>query len=167
MTHKLPALAALDTFSPDSRVWVYTSDRALTADESARAQGHLGAFCQQWTAHNQALLATAEVFENQFVILMVDETRAGASGCSIDKSVHFLERLGAEIGADFFERMRFAWVDAQGETQFADRSDFARLVAEGRITPDTLVADTLVQTKRQLAEKWLVPFGKSWHRRVV
>jgi hypothetical protein len=167
MTHKMPALAALPTFSPDSRVWVYTADRTLTPDESARAQRHLEAFCQQWTAHNQALLATAEVFENQFVILMVDETRAGASGCSIDKSVHFLEQLGAEIGADFFERMRFAWVDAQGGIQFANRPAFAQLVAEGRIAPDTLVADTLVQTKQQLAEKWLVPFGKSWHRRLV
>jgi hypothetical protein len=58
-------------------------------------------------------------------------------------------------------------VDAQGGIQFANRPAFAQLVAEGRIAPDTLVADTLVQTKQQLAEKWLVPFGKSWHRRLV
>ncbi|MBC7774345.1 MAG: hypothetical protein H7246_02820 [Phycisphaerae bacterium] len=162
-----PIIANNSTFSPHSRVWVYTSNRPLTEEESIFAQRNLDAFCQQWTAHNQALLAKAEVFENQLIVLMVDETQAGASGCSIDKSVHFLEQLGAEIDADFFERMRFAWVDEQGKMQFANRVEFAALVGQGRIGAETLVADTMVQTKGQLAEKWLVPFGKSWHRRLV
>lgn len=81
--------------------------------------------------------------------------------------MHFLEQLGAEIGADFFERMRFAWVDENGEMRFANRLEFSTLVREGKITPETLVADTLVQTKSHLAEKWLVPFEKSWHKRLV
>ena len=162
-----PILANDPTFSPESRVWVYTSNRPLTAQESLFAQKNLDAFCQQWTAHNQALLAKAEVLENQFIILMVDESQAGASGCSIDKSVHFLEQLGQEIGADFFERMRFAWVDTSGKMQFANRPEFVSLVQEGKIGADTLVADTLVQTKAQLAEKWLVPFASSWHKRLV
>lgn len=161
-----PTLADNATFSPDSRVWVYTSNRILTEQESIIVKRQLDAFCQQWTAHNQALFAQAEVFENQFLILMVDETQAGASGCSIDKSVHFLEKLGMEIGTDFFERMRFAWVDELGKMNFANRPEFARLVGEGKIRNETLVADTLVQTRAQLAEKWLVPFGKSWHKRI-
>lgn len=162
-----PNLAKATAFSPDSKVWVYTADRVLSESESAFAQRHLDAFCQQWTAHNHALKATAEVFENQLLILMVDESQAGASGCSIDKSVHFLERLGAEIGVDFFERMRFAWVSEAGEMHFANRPEFSALVQSGHIAADTLVADTLVQTKSQLTEKWLVPFGKSWHKRLV
>ena len=171
MTHNdlmtTPSLASAPYFSPDSRVWVYTSNRPLSADESVFAQRNLDAFCQQWTAHNQALLAKAEVFENQLIVLMVDETQAGASGCSIDKSVHFLEQLGAEIDADFFERMRFAWIDEQGKMQFANRPEFAVLVGQGSIGSETLMADTLVQTKSQLAEKWLVPYSKSWHKRLV
>jgi len=162
-----PILVNDSTFSPDSRVWVYTSNRPLTGEESAFAQKKLDAFCQQWTAHNQALLAKAEVFEDQFLVLMVDETQAGASGCSIDKSVHFLEQLGEEIGAYFFERMRFAWVDEEGKMQFANRSEFIALAHSGSINPETLMANTMVQTKSELAEKWLVPFGKSWHKRLV
>jgi hypothetical protein len=162
-----PSIAQNTSFSPDSRVWVYTASRPLTAEESAFAQKNLDAFCQQWTAHNHALKAKAEVFENQLIILMVDETQAGASGCSIDKSVHFLEQLGEAIGADFFERMRFGWLNPHGEMQFAHRPEFTTLVQEGKISADTLVADTLVQTKSQLLEKWLVPFDKSWHKRLV
>ncbi|MBP6812298.1 MAG: hypothetical protein KA138_12300, partial [Saprospiraceae bacterium] len=84
-----------------------------------------------------------------------------------DKSVHFLEQLGEAIGADFFERMRFAWVNDQGEMQFANRMEFTALVQSGNIHHETLMANSLVQTKSELAEKWLVPFGKSWHKRLV
>ena len=130
------------------------------------AQTALDAFSRQWTAHNQALQAKAEVFHNQYVILMVDETRADASGCSIDKSVHFLEHLGQQLGVDLFERMRFAWVENE-TLHFAGRTEFTALVAEGRITRDTLVVNTLAQTKEELEQRWLLPFGASWHRRLV
>ncbi len=162
-----PTLAATPGFSPRSRVWIYTSDRRLTESETSYAQQKISAFCKQWTAHNQALLAAAEVFENQFIVLLVDETQAGASGCSIDKSVHFLEDLGQSIGADFFERMRFGWIDADGDIQMSSRDEFSDLVKTGVITAETPVVNTLVQTKQDLAEKWLLPFGKSWHRRLV
>lgn len=163
----IPKLADFSQFSPDSRVWVYVCNRPLAAEEAAEVQHHLDLFCQQWTAHNQALQAVGEVFENQFVILMVDETRAGASGCSIDKSVHFLEQLGANIGVDFFERMRFAWLAADNRLHFANPSELSAAVKSQQVTDDTLMANTLVQTKRDLAEKWLLPFNKSWHRRIA
>ncbi len=97
---------------------------------------------------------------------MVDETQAGASGCSIDKSVHFLENLGAQLNVNFFERMRFSWL-ADNSLHVADRDAFGAQVQNHRITNDTLVVNTLVQTKKELAEKWLLPFGQSWHRRLV
>ena len=165
-TSLTPALAHDPAFAQESRVWVYTTNRPLSDVETAAARQTLDLFTRQWTAHNQALQAKAEVFQHQFVILMVDETRAGASGCSIDKSVHFLEQLGQELGVDFFERMRFAWVE-NGEMHFADRAEFAGHVVNGRISDATPVVNTLAQTKQELADKWLVPFGKSWHRRLM
>ena len=161
-----PTLAHDPAFAPESRVWIYTADRPLTEVEVITAQTALDTFSRQWTAHNQALQAKAEVFHNQYVILMVDETRAGASGCSIDKSVHFLEHLGQQLGVDLFERMRFAWVENE-TLHFAGRTEFTALVAEGRITRDTLVVNTLAQTKEELEQRWLLPFGTSWHRRLV
>lgn len=163
----MPTVALLSHFSPESRVWVYTASRKLSSQEVDFAQKQLDTFCRQWTVHNQTLQACAEVFNGQWLILMVDETYAGASGCSIDKSVHFLEDLGQAMDIDFFERMRFAWVDQQGQTCMADRETFVALVKDGSIGADTPVVNTLVQTKRELAEKWLLPFGASWHRRLV
>ena len=162
----LPNLSTANGFDPESKVWVYVASRPLTPDEATVAQEAVTDFVRQWTAHNQALHAAAEVFQNQFIILLVDETHAGASGCSIDKSVHFLEMLGQRLGVDFFERMRFAWVS--GSTlAFGDRQEFSAAVHDTRITGDTLVVNTLVQNKRDLQEKWLVPYSQSWHRRLV
>ncbi len=161
-----PALAHDPAFAPESRVWVYTAGRPLTDAEVIAAQQALDVFTRQWTAHNEALQAKAEVFQNQYIILMVDETHAGASGCSIDKSVHFLENLGRQLDVDLFERMRFAWME-NGTMRFAGRAEFAALVGEGRITPDTPVVNSLAQTRHDLAQKWLLPFGESWHRRLV
>ena len=161
----IPNLAAAPDFSPDSRVWVYMASRPLTAEENAFAQAQLNTFVRQWTAHNQDLHAAAEVFENQFLLLMVDETNAGASGCSIDKSVRFLEQLGQHLGVDLFERMLFGWVDGE-HIRVADRTAFSNLVRATDIAADTRVVNTLVQNKKELVEKWLVPYGESWHRRM-
>ena len=161
-----PKLASNTEFAPESRVWTYTTSRRLSDAEVQAVQVAIDAFVRQWTAHNEALKATAEVFQNQFVILMVDESQAGASGCSIDKSVHFLEELGQHLGVDFFERMRFAWVT--GDTlQFGDRQAFGQAVLATEIADNTLMINTLVQNKKELQEKWLVPFSQSWHRRLV
>ena len=161
-----PALAHDHTLAAESRVWVYTASRRLTEDEVAFTRQQLEGFIRSWTAHNQALQAKAEVFEDQFLILVVDESQAGASGCSIDKSVHFLEQLGQQLGLDWFERMRFSWLDGDGCLQIADRAEFATLLQAGTITDDTLVVNTLVQNRRDLADQWLLPYGRSWHRRL-
>ncbi|MFN0013596.1 MAG: ABC transporter ATPase [Saprospiraceae bacterium] len=160
-----PGLATAD-YAPESRVWVYVSNRPLSDVEAQFVREALHDFTRQWTAHNQALRAAAEVFQNQFVILLVDETQAGASGCSIDKSTHVLEALGQKLGIDLFDRMRFAWVE-NDTLFFADRNGLVAGTESLAIQPDTLMVNTLVQTKRDLQEKWLVPFSQSWHRRIV
>lgn len=162
-----PQLASLTGFSPESRVWVYVCNRTLSAAESAAVQEQLNRFCRQWTAHNQSLKAAGEVFQNEFLLLMVDETQAGASGCSIDKSVHFLEELGQAFQVDFFERMRFGWLDSEDRLQMGNPAVLGEAVQENRVSADTLMVNTLVQTKSALAEKWLTPFAQSWHRRLV
>ncbi len=162
-----PGLAQLDTFAPESKLWIYVAERPLQSDEKQWATQQLNAFTNQWTAHNQSLLATSEVYGQQAVILMVDETRAGASGCSIDKSVHFLEQMGAHLSLDFFDRMTFGWLSDEGEIRFDKRDALADLVKQGTVHAETLMLNTLAQNKKDFEGNWWVPLGKSWHRRLV
>ena len=161
-----PALAHDARFAPETRVWIYPCSRQLTGEEAQFAENQLLAFCKTWTAHNQSLRATAEVFENRLVVLAVDESQAGASGCSIDKSVHFLEQLGQRLGVDFFDRMTFGWADGDGVV-FGNQTALAEAVRTGKISPETLMLNTLAKNRLELAEHWLMPFGQSWHQRLA
>ena len=80
-------------FSENSRVWIYQSDKELNDEQAVRVATLLNNFATQWTAHNHQLKAKAEVRYNRFLVLIVDETQAGASGCSIDKSANFMKAL--------------------------------------------------------------------------
>jgi hypothetical protein len=97
---------------------------------------------------------------------MVDESQAGASGCSIDSSVQFVRQLQQELGVDFFDRMLFAWQDGE-QVQTAHRENFAALYRQGLIDGDTLVYDHLVKTKADFESAWLKPLSQSWHARMV
>src|ERR1700744_5348917 len=100
-------------FSEQSRVWIYQANRELSAAQAKQALDQLSLFTAEWTAHNHQLKARAEVRYNRFLILVVDETQAGASGCSIDKSVNFMKRLEQQFGINLFDRFNLAYRDGE------------------------------------------------------
>lgn len=153
--------------SPKARVWVYLSPRALTGEEQAWLKAQAQAFVQQWTSHQQALLAQAEVLEGRFLVLAVDEAQAQASGCSIDKSVAFVRQMGQALGLDFFDRLCFAYRDAQGQICTASSGEFTDLYQKGLIHDQTPVFNTLVNTVETFQTQLEVPLAQSWHKNFV
>jgi hypothetical protein len=149
-------------FSSHSRVWVYQSDRKLTADEAVQIQMHMDNFTRSWTAHNNQLKAKAEIRYNRFLILFVDESQAGASGCSIDKSVNFMKQLEQEFGINLFDRFNLAYRDGE-EIISVPRHQFEELLKLGKINTETIVFNNLAQNVAELETKWEVPFKDSWH----
>ena len=149
-----------------SRIWIYQSSRELTEEETAIAGNAAREFIDGWTAHNASLLSSFEIRYNRFLILMVDEKTAGASGCSIDKSVHFIKSLESKFGVSFFDRMTFAY-RVNGRVEAAPAAKLAQLYTTGGIDESTIVFDNLIQSKGELSEKWEIPFGKSWHKKIL
>jgi hypothetical protein len=150
-----------------TRVWIYQSNRPFSAEETTEISIKATAFARRWVSHNQQLKSAATVFHNRFLVLMVDESQAGASGCSIDSSVAFVKQLQAAYGVDFFDRMRFSYQDNNGEVHTISREDFAKEYQAGKITDETLVFDTLVKNKEELDSRFLKPLQDSWHARMV
>jgi hypothetical protein len=149
-------------FSEHSRVWIYQSDKELTDEEATGLLQSLNKFATEWTAHNHQLKAKAEVRYNRFLILIVDESQAGASGCSIDKSVNFMKRLEQEFNINLFDRFNFAYREGN-EVLSAPRHQFEGLLKSGKVNTNTIVFNNLVQDLSQLETKWEVPFKDSWH----
>ncbi|MEM6397044.1 MAG: hypothetical protein AAF741_11915 [Bacteroidota bacterium] len=150
-----------------SRIWIYAAERKLLPAEVQIAQQTAQAFVQQWGSHGQPLNAGAQVLHDRFLVLGVDQSSAGASGCSIDSSVHFVQRLGAELGVDFFNRMVFHYRDTDGEVKSLHRMDFAKAYQEGHLTGTTKVFDPLVDTVAALGTDFEKPLSESWHARMV
>jgi len=149
-------------FSENSRVWIYQSDKQLSDTEVNTLQQQLDSFTIGWTAHNNQLKAKAEIRYNRFIILIVDESQAGASGCSIDKSVNFMKQIEQQFGINLFDRFNLAYRSNE-QILSVPRHTFEELLVNKTINTDTIVFNNMVQNLTELETKWEVPFKDSWH----
>lgn len=150
----------------ETRIWIYQSDRRLSETEVGELRPVIERFADQWVSHNQQLRAFGDIYHNRFIVLMVDESQAGASGCSIDSSVYFIKQIENAFQINLFDRLTFCYKDGN-EIKTAHRDDFARLFEEGMIRDDTIVFDNLVKTKKDFENAWQKPLNESWHKRMV
>ena len=151
-------------FNPNSRVWIYHSDRVLGIAETAQLDQEILAFCEEWASHGSMLRATGKVLLNRILVLMVDESMAGASGCSIDSSVAFVKNIALKYKIDLFDRMLITYLD--GDTPRTTKlHDLAGELAGKQ--DETLVFDNLVKNKKDLMESGLVPVSQSWVARFL
>ncbi|MEZ4904204.1 MAG: hypothetical protein R2822_21850 [Spirosomataceae bacterium] len=148
----------------EARVWVYQANRTLADDEVGTLTETLKAALEGWEAHGQALTASGKVFQNRFVVIAVDESKELPSGCSIDKSVHWLQEIGPRLGVDFFDRS-LAYIDEHGRLQTVAVSGIKNAVATEEITPSTIVFDNTVATKAQWMSRWKTRADHTWLKR--
>jgi hypothetical protein len=152
-----------DELPATARVWLYQTDRALSDAEIPYVQQVLDEQVARWAAHGQPLTGSARVLHGRFVVLAVDESQNGPSGCSIDASTHWFKELGAQFGLNFFDRS-VAYLD--GETvRTVPTSGLKAAVAEGRIRPETPIFNPLVATLGEWKTGWQVPATASWLKR--
>lgn len=149
-----------------SKVWLYQAHRELTYDELDFIRPRIFEFLERWTSHNQQLMTYGNVFHRRFLGLFVDETLSGASGCSIDKSVHFVESMGAQLKIDFFQRSTFCYLK-EDVIYDVQSSELNTQLQDGLIDDETLFFDNNVKDKDAFLKRWLVPFKESWHYRFV
>jgi hypothetical protein len=153
------------SFSPQSKVWIYQSNRAFTNEEVAAIELKINDFASQWKAHGHQLQAKAEVLHNFFLVFTVDEASAGVTGCSIDASVRVVKELEKEYNVDMFNRFNMAYL-VDGKVVVASKEDFETLINIKSVGPTTIVFNNMVQTLGDFETKWQVPFEESWHKQV-
>jgi hypothetical protein len=150
-----------DNLPGDARIWIYQCNRELSANEEQQILSLAEEFLNSWTAHNQALKASFEIKHHLFLIIMIDQNFASASGCSIDKSIHFIQRLESEFLISLLDRQLFA-IRMGDKINLIKRKDFERMI-EKEITPESIVFNNLIQTKSELDTKWEISVKDSWH----
>lgn len=154
--HLLP-----ENFADKSRVWIYQSSRLFSLSEALEIEELINKFTAEWRSHGADVDAYGNLFFGQFIILMADETRVGVGGCSTDSSVRFIKDLGEKFGLDFFNRTNLVFV-VKEKIQLLPMNQLSYAAQNFFIDGDTLYFNNLVQTKKELEEKWIVPVKDSW-----
>ena len=152
----------LIALSDSSKTWIYQADRFLTYDELDNMRPLIFEFLESWTAHRENLMTYGNIFHKRFLVIFVDESIHGASGCSIDASVKFITQLGSQFGIDFFDRATFTYMQ-EDEIYDIASNELVRAMESGKINEETLFFDNLVSTKGQFLKSWLKPLKSSWH----
>jgi len=150
-----------DSFSKESKVWVYQGSRVLTLSEALEAENLINEFCKRWQSHGADVKAYGNLFFGQFLVLMADESCAKVGGCSTDSSVHFVKELEKKFGINFFDRNSLAFI-VKDKVQLIPLSQLNYVYENNFITADTLYFNNTVLNKEDLESNWIIPLKNSW-----
>ena len=161
------ALVPFDTLPDDARVWVFGSDSSLDPSASRRLLAGVDAYLTQWNAHGAELTCARGWRDDRFLAIGVDQSSAGASGCSIDGLFRTLRSLEPVLGTSLVNGGRVFFRDESGVVRSVDRERFAQLAGNGAIGEDTPVFDTTVTTAADWRTRFETRVKDSWHKALV
>jgi len=150
-----------ESFSPDSRVWIYQSSRLFTLNEALAIEDLLNDFTDKWLSHGTPVKGAGYLFFGQFIIFMADEKATGVSGCSTDSSVRLIKDIEQRFGVNMFDRTTLAFL-VKDKVQLLPLSQLQYAFDNRFIDSHTLYFNNIVQTKAELENNWLVPIKDSW-----
>ena len=155
-THLLPS-----DFHPDSRVWIYQSERSFTETEQIEIDELLLQFTNSWTSHGAKVKGFGKLFFNQFIVLLADETASGVSGCSTDSSVRIIKEIENRYNTNLFNRQHLAFFIGENIIQIP-LSKLNEAISDKLINLETYYFNNVVLSKKELEDKWIIKLRDSW-----
>lgn len=162
-------LVPMSQLDDNSKIWIYQSNSQFTEEQTKALRQELMQFLEDWTSHNRQLYTAGDIFYDRFIVLMVDERYNATGGCSIDKSIHFIEYLEQKYGLSLLDRMNIAYISDTyaSEIHLASLHDLDSYIKSGALKSDTVVFNNLVKTKSEFEAGWRIPLNQSWHKRFL
>lgn len=157
-------IVPFEKLSPESRIWIYQSDKKFTEEEKQFIEYNTSSFLEAWTAHGNSLEAAMTILHDQFIIIGVNEAVSEASGCSIDKSVNYMRELGNRLNVNLLERSKVAVRD-NARIQMIEFSELKKAVLEGQISAQSEVFNNAIVSKKEIESGWIKPASESWIKR--
>jgi len=138
-----------------SRIWIYGAKERLTNEQENYIIGSISDHLQNWEAHKVPLTAGVTVLENHFIVVALDESVNGASGCSIDILQNKIQNLEKELSVSLMNRLNvFCRIDDKVQC-------IPSFKLEGIAEYDTLFYDLTIQNKLEL-HTYLKPISEGW-----
>ena len=150
-----------EEFDAESRVWIYQSSRPFSLPETIWVEENIKKFTESWHSHGVKVKGYGNLFFEQFVILMADETASGVSGCSTDSSVHFMKEIEKNFNIRLFDRQILGFF-INDHVRLVPLSQLTMDVSKGLIHKESLYFNNTVSTKKELENDWIIPLKDSW-----
>ena len=158
-------IVPFDSLPDDSRIWIFPSNRILDSNEEEVLLRSTLVFLEEWTAHNRSLTASAKVEDHTFLVVAVDESVTGASGCSIDKLHRFVREAESQLGVRLMERLNV--VLPGNPLSIVHSSQIPSLINAGELDSVSLVYDTTLAHLGQFRQQFRVPLKQTWLSRYL
>ena len=149
---------------PDSsRVWVYGADRPLDPAAEDKLLAATDSFLADWKAHGVPLTSGRDWSDSRFLTVAVDQTKEGASGCSIDVLFRTLKALESELGARLVTSGLVYFRTRDGGIRAVTRDEFTDLSAKAEVDGHTEVFDPAVTSRGAWRGRFHSRAAESWH----
>ena len=160
-------LVEIEGLPDNARTWVFGADKSINAPASDTLLREVDGFLSQWHAHGSPLTVGRDWKYGRFLTVAVDQSTAGASGCSIDGLFRTLKGLEPKLEASLVTSGLIFYRDDKGAIQSVDRDQFTALGAEGKITPGARVFDPTVTTLGEWKARFELNAEDSWHAKLL
>ena len=148
-------LGNFNTIPEESRIWIYAAEQKLTNEQENHILKSISDHLQNWEAHKVPLTAGVTILENHFIVIALDETKNGASGCSIDTLQNKIQNLEKDLSISLLNRLNvFCRIDNEIEC-------IPTLKLADNANQDTLFYDLTIQKKSEL-HSYLKPISEGW-----
>tara|TARA_X000000950_G_scaffold202632_1_gene243889 strand:+ start:1201 stop:1686 length:486 start_codon:yes stop_codon:yes gene_type:complete len=156
-------LVGFNEICDSSRIWIFQSDLKIENNKIELIKNNLEKFLIQWSSHGKDLQCSYEIKHNLFIIIAVDSSVNNATGCSVDSLTNFILKIQENNNINFFNRLSVAY-NIDNEIKLNSLSDIKEMIKDKKFSPETIVYNNLVKTKKEYLNKWKVPALKSWHK---
>ena len=153
-------LVDFNTTDNQSRIWIYAAEQKLTNEQEEYIIKSISDHLQGWEAHKVPLTAGVTILEHHFIIIALDETKNGASGCSIDTLQSTIQKIEKELSIDLMNRLN-VFCEIDGRIVCIPSFKLGSIAKA-----DTPFYDLTILTKSDL-NTYLKPISEGWCAHLV
>ena len=157
-------ITAFSKLPDDARLWIFASSDRIPADHAAPLLAAVDEWLGDWKAHGEPLTSAREWRDERFLVIGVDQSTAGASGCSIDALFRILQQLQGQLGTSLVGGGRVFYRNSAGAIVSSTRAGFSDRAKAGDVDADTVVYDTALTSAADYRRGFERRAGDSWHR---
>ncbi len=145
----------------DSRVWIFPIIHEIELHQVQILKNKIQSFIEDWTSHNQALKGSGTVLYGRFAVISLDQSQVGASGCSIDKLMRFIQMMEGELGIPLLLKTKIG-IQKEETILFYTFSEIKAAITSGALVPEDKYFDLMITEKSGLHQVWMKPLMEGW-----